>query len=112
MEINYQLITYRLNQDGTIPDFLYKGNDGIGGQFPIYDLNTLPPQDIILFGLSEYHVTLETPNIVSIISTKEELTTYLTQIFNNTNDSIEEENSTLYELIESIWNIYTTKNAL
>jgi len=78
MAVTHQMIQYRLNPDGTVPEFLCK--EGMGGIFLKYDPTTAPPQDNIMFGLSEYPVTTDTPGIVGILTTKAELTTYLNEV--------------------------------
>jgi hypothetical protein len=118
MSVTHQMIKYHLNQDGTIPDFLYKGNDGIGGVFLVSDSENLFPQDVIMFGLSEYPVTLDTPGIVGILNTKEELEEYLTEILEGTLD-IDPNNPQGDQIpvdiptkVEWVWGIYTERNNL
>ena len=36
----YQMMKYRLTAEGTIPDFLYLGQDGVGGMYGASDPNT------------------------------------------------------------------------
>lgn len=110
-----QLITYRLNPDGTVPDFLC--HHGIGGVFPVYDPNTPPPQDNIIFGMSEYPVDLDTPGIVDIFETKEEVSDYLTTILAD-GVVLDPENPgqtkpiDVDATIEWVWGIYTAENGI
>lgn len=68
------VIKYRLNSDGTIPPFLYTGNDGIGGIFPV-DTNDHPsPRELLMIGISIDNPTGE----FEIVSTKADLQSYLT----------------------------------
>lgn len=116
MAVNHQMIQYRLNPDGTVPDFLCK--EGMGGIFLKYDPTTPPPQDNIIFGLSEYPVTVETPGIVGILTTKDELASYLTEIFNGvTQPNLEDPQGEPIPVdipaqIEWSWGIYQSKNGL
>lgn len=116
MAVTHQIIQYRLNPDGTVPDFLCK--EGMGGIFLKYDPNTAPPQDNIMFGLSEYPVTLETPGIVGILSTKEELTEYLNEVLAGATQPDPEDPQgepipvDIPAQVDWAWNIYTTKNEL
>jgi len=116
MSITHQIIQYRLNPDGTVPDFLCK--EGMGGIFLKYDPNTPSPQDHIMFGLSEYPVTIETPGIVGILTTKTKLTEYLNEIFEGKTEKNPEDPQgeripvDIPAKIEWAWNIYKNKNEL
>lgn len=118
MAITHQMIQYRLNPDGTVPDFLFKGNDGIGGVFLKIDPTNPPPQDNIMFGLSEYPVTTDTPGIVGILTTKTELTAYLNEVLQGSTEPNPEDPEgapitvDIAAKIEWAWNIYQTKNDL
>jgi len=118
MAITHQIIQYRLNPDGTVPDFLYKGNDGIGGIFLKFDPNTPPPQDYIMFGLSEHSVTVDTPGIVGILTTKDEVTAYLTEVFDGATepDPADPQGEPIPIDISSkvnwVWDIYQEQNGL
>ena len=47
----YQCTKYRLTAEGTIPDFLYLGEDGVGGVFVVADPATPSPRDNIMIGI-------------------------------------------------------------
>lgn len=47
-----QMMRYKLNTNGTIPSFLYLGNDGVGGQWPNTANASASPQDMWLVGIS------------------------------------------------------------
>lgn len=81
MAITHQIVTYCLNQDGTIPDFVYHGNDGIGGVYGIPDTEHAPPQDYVMLCLTEYPITDPKPDTIHLfLNTKQELTDYLTVV--------------------------------
>jgi len=70
-----QMMKYKLNSNGTIPSFLYLGNDGVGGQWSnTIDAGT-SPQDMWLVGISDGS-TLPTDQ-AEVINSKEDLVTYL-----------------------------------
>ena len=48
-----QMMKYKLNANGTIPSFLYLGNDGVGGQWPNTANAGTSPQDMWLVGISD-----------------------------------------------------------
>lgn len=116
MAITHQIIQYRLNPDGTVPDFLC--SEGMGGIFLKYDATTAPPQDNIMFGLSEYPVTTKTPGIVGILTTKAELTEYLNEVLEGTTQPNPEDPQgepipvDISAQVEWAWNIYQNKNGL
>jgi hypothetical protein len=47
----YQCTKYRLTAEGTIPDFLYLGEDGVGGVFVVADPSTASPRDNMMIGI-------------------------------------------------------------
>lgn len=118
MSVTHQIIKYRLNPDGTIPDFLCR--EGMGGIFLKYDPLTPSPQDHIMFGLSEYEVTEQTSGIVGIITSKDELTAYLTDVLDGQYEIVFD-NSTgenvqipidATEKSDWAWQIYCDKNGI
>jgi len=70
-----QMMRYKLNADGTIPSFLYLGNDGLGGQWSNTIDAGISPQDMWLVGISDGS-TLPTDQ-AEVINSKEDLVTYL-----------------------------------
>jgi len=116
MAVTHQMIQYRLNPDGTVPDFLCR--DGIGGVFLKYDPTTPAPQDHIMFGLSEYEVTTETSGIVGIFTTKAQLSAYLNEVLEGAT-RLNPEDPTgepipldISEQVDWAWGIYKAKNGL
>lgn len=116
MTVTHQMIQYRLNPDGTVPQFLCK--EGMGGIFLKYDPTTPAPQDQIMFGLSEYTVNTETPGIVGILTTKTELTAYLTEVLDGETE-LDPNNPEGKQIpvdipakVDWAWGIYTDKNGL
>ena len=72
----YQCMKYRLTAEGTIPDFLYLGEDGVGGVFVVADPNTPSPRGNVMIGIAKDGATGD----FDVINTKEWLVTYLTQV--------------------------------
>lgn len=72
----HSCIKYRLTQEGTIPDFLYLGEDGVGGMYPVADPSTPSPRDMIMIGISVDNATGD----FETLTTKEELQTYLAEV--------------------------------
>jgi hypothetical protein len=70
-----QMMRYKLNADGTIPSFLYLGNDGVGGQWSNTTNAGTSPQDMWLVGISDGS-TLPADQ-AEVINSKEDLVTYL-----------------------------------
>jgi hypothetical protein len=48
----YQCIKYRLTAEGTVPEFLYLGEDGVGGVYGVPDPATPSPRDLVMIGFS------------------------------------------------------------
>ena len=71
-----QMMKYRLTAEGTIPDFLYLGQDGVGGMYGASDPNTAWPRNIILVGITNDGATGD----FEVIPTKADLLAYLTTI--------------------------------
>ena len=71
-----QMMKYKLNSNGTIPSFLYLGNDGVGGQWP-NAANAGPcPQDMWLVGIANDGAILPSGQ-AEVIASKADLKTYL-----------------------------------
>ena len=70
----HQCIKYRLRADGTIPDFLYLGEDGVGGVYAVPDPSTSSPRDMVMVGISngiagDYEVIHDKPALWNYLST-------------------------------------------
>lgn len=48
----HEVCKYRLNSNGTIPDFLYFGNDGIHGVCVVADMLEPSPRDNLMIGIT------------------------------------------------------------
>ena len=72
----YITVKYKLNSDGTIPTFLYGGNDGSNGNWPNKISGETGPQDSWLVGIASDLETLPSGQAEQI-SSKEDLVTYL-----------------------------------
>jgi hypothetical protein len=70
------VIKYRLNANGTIPSFLYTGNDGVGGVYSV-DTKTHPsPREVLMIGIS-----IDDPvGEFEIVETQSDLENYLTAV--------------------------------
>ena len=76
-----QMVKYLLNADGTIPSFLYTGNDGLAGALPNNNPNGVSPQDMWLIGIS--NDSNLPSNQAEIIASKEDLKDYLDTFTSN-----------------------------
>lgn len=70
----YQMMKYRLTEQGTIPDFLYLGEDGVGGVYGVPDPTTPWPRDLVQVGITNNGAT----GNFEVIPTKADLLAYLT----------------------------------
>ena len=71
----HQMMKYRLTAEGTIPDFLYLGEDGVGGVFGVAD-NQPWPRDYLQVGITNNNATGD----FEVIPTKTDLLAYLTTV--------------------------------
>lgn len=71
----HQCIKYRLTYSGTVPDFLYLGDDGVGGQFPVGDQSEPSPRDLLLIGISVNNPVGD----FEIVPTQKDLEDYLSK---------------------------------
>ena len=71
-----QMMKYRLTAEGTIPDFLYLGEDGVGGVYGVFDSNTAWPRDLVQVGITNDGATGD----FEVIPTKADLLAYLTSV--------------------------------
>lgn len=72
----FEVIKYRLTRDGTIPDFLYLGDDGVGGAYVTSDPTASSPQDMVMVGIANDGAT----GSFEIIPSKAALLYYLQSI--------------------------------
>ena len=72
----HQMMKYRLTAEGTVPDFLYLGEDGVGGVYGVSDPATPWPRDLVQVGITNNDATGD----FEIIPTKADLLAYLTTI--------------------------------
>lgn len=72
----HQCIKYRLTQDGTIPEFLYLGEDGVGGVFVVDDPSTPSPRDSVMIGISNNNATGD----FDVIASEADLLAYLSSV--------------------------------
>lgn len=72
----YKAVKYKLNSDGTIPSFLYGGNDGSNGNWPNKIDGQTGPQDSWLLGIADDGASFPADQAEEITS-KANLVTYL-----------------------------------
>jgi len=71
-----QMMKYRLTAEGTIPNFLYLGEDGVGGVYGVGDPSTPWPRDLVQVGITNDGATGD----FEVIPTKADLLAYLTTV--------------------------------
>jgi hypothetical protein len=74
----YKVCKYRLNADGTIPDFLHFGHSPMGmhGVYVVVDSSTASPRDNVMIGIVKDGGSGDFTEIAS----KSDLQTYLTSV--------------------------------
>lgn len=72
----YQCIKYRLTAEGTVPDFLYLGEDGVGGVYVVADPTTPSPRDNVMIGICKDGATGD----FEVVATQADLQTYLATV--------------------------------
>ena len=72
----YQMMKYRLTTEGTVPEFLYLGEDGVGGVYGVSDPATPWPRDLVQVGIANPGATGD----FEVIPTKADLQAYLTAV--------------------------------
>ncbi len=80
----YKVAKYRLNANGTIPDFLHFGHDPMGmhGIYGVFDADTAAPQDYVMIGIVKHDGSGDFTEIAS----KSDLQTYLASVSGNWTD--------------------------
>lgn len=82
MTINHEIVLFTLNPDGSLPEFLYFDDNAINCVHPSVNEEGLAPQDHVMIGFTKTPVSDPKPDtIISVLSTKEEVKTYIS---NNT----------------------------
>ena len=113
----YKVVKYRLEADGTIPTWLKFGvSQQTGGMYPVFDNNTASPRDYVMIGISDDGADIS--NAVEEITSKNDLTTYLTsvsvvdgtQTWKQINNDDEEEDFAPATAATAIWNDLDTLN--
>lgn len=74
--MTHQVMKYRLTAEGTIPDFLYLGQDGVGGVFGVADSSTPWPRDLVQIGITNPNATGD----FEAIATQADLQAYLSEV--------------------------------
>ena len=72
----HQAIKYRLNQNGTVPEFLCLDANGVGGVYVVGDPSTPSPRDMVMVGISCDGATGD----FEVIPTQSDLQTYLAAV--------------------------------
>jgi len=67
---------YRLTAEGTVPDFLYLGNDGVGGVYVVPDPATPSPRDMVMIGITNDGATGD----FEVVPDKASLQSYLATV--------------------------------
>ena len=70
------VIKYRLTAEGTVPDFLYLGEDGVGGVYGVADSSTTGPRDLVMIGITNDDATGD----FEVVATQADLEAYLTTV--------------------------------
>ena len=70
------VIKYRLTAEGTVPDFLYLGEDGVGGVYGVADSSTTGPRDLVMIGITNDDATGD----FEVVATQADLEAYLTAV--------------------------------
>ena len=75
----HQVVKYRLTAEGTIPEFIYFGNDGLHGYYGTYPTGAdaqPSPRDLVQIGITDSGATGD----FEVVSSQADLTAYLTSI--------------------------------
>ena len=113
----HKVVKYRLEANGTIPNWLKFGvSQSTGGMNPVKD-STASPRDHVMIGISDDGADISAA--VGEIASKDDLTTYLTsvsvvdgvQTWKQLNSDAEEEDFVPATAATKIWNDLTTLNS-
>ena len=72
----HQVMKYRLNQNGTVPEFLCLDANGVGGVYVVADPATPSPRDMVMVGISCDNATGD----FEVVATQSDLQTYLAAV--------------------------------
>ena len=75
----HQVVKYRLTAEGTIPEFIYFGNDGLHGYYGTYPTGAdaqPSPRDLVQIGITDNGATGD----FEVVASQADLTAYLTSI--------------------------------
>jgi len=72
----YQVAKYRLTSEGEVPEFLYLGEDGVGGVYGVADPETPSPRDLVMIGIMNDGATGD----FEVVATQQDLQDYLTEV--------------------------------
>lgn len=72
----HQCIKYRLNPNGTVPDCLYLGEDGVGGAYVVGDPFMPSPLDMVMIGIS----VKDPVGYFEVVPSQQALQDYLAQV--------------------------------
>lgn len=72
----YQCIKYRLTQRGEIPEYLYLGEDGVGGVYGVGVKDEPPPRDVVMIGVAKDGATGD----FEVVASQADLQAYLTEV--------------------------------
>ena len=112
----YKVVKYRLTTEGTIPTWLKFGvSQCTGGMYPVKD-STASPRDYVMIGIADDGADIS--NAVAEITSKNDLTTYLTsvsvvdgtQTWKQTKSDGEEEDFVPATAATAVWNDLDTLN--
>lgn len=116
MSIQHQVITYRLNSDGTIPDYVNTGFE-YSGSYSVADSTHTSPQDWIMLCLTRYTLSDPLPETVNqVFLSKQELYDYMSEILKdilipNLEDPDQSPTPIDIDLhVNNIWNYYESVN--
>lgn len=106
----HQCIKYRLNIDGTVPDFLYLGDDGVGGAYSVDEPFLPPPLDMTMIGISKDNAT----GRFEVFNTQQDLENYLSDHFGDSLVFLDEEGQQTapFNAAEEAAQIWAKLNAL
>lgn len=122
MDVQHQLINYCLNSNGTIPDYVYTGIDGINGAYGVLNPNHTFPQDYKMIAVTKEPIASPIPDtILEIFTTKQELSDYMHSVLlepvtvDENGNPIELQDYQLLSIddhVQIVWDVYEKINNL